>query len=298
MDNLNLENTPSLTRTFYSIFRKLIKVALARGLQYPEAEILLKHAYIDTLRANAKLPGETRVPDSRILAKSGISRRDLQACNEQQEKLALGLEKWSFSNRLAQIVNAWQNEEGYIDEDGFPIVIAKRGRRPSLQDLVERHSGGLTPRAVLDELMINQIIEPYKKNKLRLVKTEFSLIGGDDINKTNRQNQELGEMVGNLIDSIAHNFSQSADSEKYYQAQINPRVLPEELATEFEVGVSNALHDVLTTWNKWCDEKVHEYQEYHASEKDGLSGSGSAPKAKVTVRNVGAGAYFIHKTLK
>ncbi len=238
------------------------------------------------------------MPDGRILAKSGISRRDLQACNERQKKLALGLEKWTFSNRLAQIVNAWQNDEGYIDEDGFPIVIPSGGKRPSLQDLVERHSGGLTPRAMLDELKTTQIVEPCTDGKLRLVKSEFTLTGGDDINKTNRQSQELGEMVGNLVDSIAHNFSQSADSEKYYQAQLNPRVLPEELATEFELGVSNALHDVLTTWNKWCDEKVHEYQELKASEKDGLSGSGTAPKAKVTVRNVGAGAYFIHKTLK
>lgn len=296
--NINLQSSSALSRAFYTIFRKLVKIAIHRGLQYPEAEALLKHAYIDSVRDNAKLPGEDKVPDSRILAKTGISRRDLKACAERAERMQLGLEKWSYSNRLAQIVKAWQSESDYLDDDDFPALITKRGKSPSLQDLVERHSGGLTPRAVLDELIASDTIEVVSGNKLRLRKTEYYVAGGDDEDQINRQADTLKEMASNLIDTMSHNFNQKTDDTKYYQAQLNPRVLPEDIAQEFEVGVSNALHDVLKEWHVWCDKKVKEYLEKQEAIDEGISVSGAPNKQRVKVRNVGAGAYFIHKTLE
>lgn len=139
----------TLLKALKRALRPFVRLALAKGVGFPQLAELLKELYVDVAARDFPVPGKAQT-DSRLSLLTGIHRKDikrLRALPPDDERLP---ESVGLGMRL---VNAW-HAAPFADEDGQPRPLprlASRGGEVSFEALVASVSKDIRARAVLDE---------------------------------------------------------------------------------------------------------------------------------------------------
>ena len=139
----------SLLKALKRALRPLVRLALAKGVGFPQLAELMKELYVDVAARDFPVPGKAQT-DSRLSLLTGIHRKDIKRLRElpaDEERLP---ESIGLGMRL---VNAW-NSPPFADADGQPKPLARlasRGGDLSFDALVASVSKDIRARAVLDE---------------------------------------------------------------------------------------------------------------------------------------------------
>jgi Family of unknown function (DUF6502) len=161
----------ALSDALKRILRPLVRVMLARGLQYPAVAEMLKCLFVEIADKEFKLDTK-RQTDSRVSLLSGVHRKDVK-------RLRRGIPYAGKNTELkisldAQIIAAWNANPAYVDEEGVPKPLARfaqDGGEQSYEALVKKVSTDIHPRAVLDEWLRCGIAAINEQNQVYL-KTE------------------------------------------------------------------------------------------------------------------------------
>lgn len=161
------------------ILRPLVRVMLARGLQYPAIAEMLKSLFVEIADKEFKLDTK-RQTDSRVSLLTGVHRKDVKRLRrgppEASKKLSPEI------SLTAQIIAAWNANPAYIDADGAPLPLARfaqDGGERSFETLVKSISTDIHPRAVLDEWLRRGIAEIDSQNLVSLRIEAFIPAEGD-----------------------------------------------------------------------------------------------------------------------
>lgn len=134
------------------MLRPLVRLLIARGINYPYLSGLLKRLYVEVAEADFALEGKAQTV-SRISLLSGVHRKDVSRLLEE------GVEESEVPRAVSlgvQLINTWMTEPRYLDAEGSPKLLprtAANQRRVTFESLVEAvHRKDVRPRAVLDEL--------------------------------------------------------------------------------------------------------------------------------------------------
>ena len=200
----------ALERAVITLLRPLARLLLKRGIAFGEFAELAKRAYAETAQHDFVVPGR-KLTISRVAVLTGLTRKEASRL-VRPEGVAEGEEPRRKVNRAARVVTAWVGDSKYRDGRGGPASLdfeapSDDPQAPSFSTLVSEHSGDMTPRAVLDELVRVGAVDHLKDGRLRLVQRAY-IPEADEFTKIDI----LGTDVADLISAVEHNLDPESDA--------------------------------------------------------------------------------------
>lgn len=229
-----------IRRAGLRILHALVRVLLRHGVSYHSFCDLAKQAYVDVARDEFALPG--RKPSiSRISVLTGLTRKDVQRLLN--TAAATGGSAGERYNRAARVVAGWVRDADFHDSEGAPRVLPFDGPA-GFSELVRRHSGDVTPRAVLDELERVGTVERDASGSIRLLARGY-IPRRSDLAKL----AILGSDVSLLIGTIDHNI-QDID-QPHFQRKVMYDNLPIEAVEPLRLLAARQGQELLELLDAW-----------------------------------------------
>jgi len=220
--NPPLRDAAILTRAVEIVFRKLIRMLLGRmslkKLQEMIQVIFVEEAE-DMLRQES--PGKN-VALTTLAVISGFDTRTITKikCSDSYLKPFYQAERFlSEITPECSVLDVWESHAKYRDpESGKPKVLRIRGSAPSFESLIGESvsTRGVTVTSFLQRLEASNSIAADKNlNTVCMIDKRYTPFESDD----NIEHAKIGmAVVGNLVDTIAHNLDASAhNGEPFYQ---------------------------------------------------------------------------------
>ena len=235
--------TSRLEKSIVTLLRPVIRIALKRGIAHGQFAELVKQAFVETTQKDFLVPGG-KSTISRIAVITGLTRKEasrlVKADSSPPEQGALRRRV----NRATRVVSSWVGDNKYHNGRGAPASLpftADEG--PSFSSLVSDHSGDVTPRAVLDELVRVGAVYALRDGRLRLIQRAYIPTADE-----NQKLHFLGTDVADLINSIANNLDPESKT-SFYQRKVAYDNLPAEYLPQLQELLSRAGQKLLEELN-------------------------------------------------
>jgi len=231
----------------YRLFKPIATLLLRNLIPYKTAAKWLKQAYVDVAQNNPEfaLQGKKHTK-SRIAVITGLTRVDVDAVLKLPKLVNASEQNW---NRATKVISGWISDPDYI-EDNEPKSIPLTGGI-SFESLVKKYSGGITARAVIDELKHIKAIDVEDKT-VKLLKKEYIYKAGKDQLITL---ENISISAGGLLDTIVYNTS-IANKQKKFQRSIIQRKVPDSLVTPLETYINDESAFFLHTLDQKLTQKI------------------------------------------
>ena len=207
------------------ILTPLIRILLRNGVAVETFVEISKRVYVKVTEKDFKIPGKGQTT-ARIATLTGLSRKEvLRLRSIEGDEQLLSLER---HNRASRVISAWVRESEFHNKAGDPSVLPFDGARNSFTALVKKHSGDITARTILEELVHSGAVSMLKNGKIKL-ETKTYIPQSDDIEKI----KILGTDVTDLIAAIDHNLSCSP-KDAFFQRKVWYNNIPEDCIGEMK----------------------------------------------------------------
>lgn len=145
------------------VLRPLVRLLVHHGVTYPALAAALKRVFLDEARRELNQRGMA-VTDSALTLLSGVHRRDVRALTREPDTGTPAAAAAAAApeaapptpppSLAAEVVGRWMHDRRYLDREHHPRVLPRGAARArSFDELVQRTSRDVRPRAVLDELL-------------------------------------------------------------------------------------------------------------------------------------------------
>jgi hypothetical protein len=269
-----------LSRAVIRVLEPLVHLLLRHNVSHSEFSELARRAYVNVAFKHFTLPN--RKPSySRVSVITGLSRKEVVrlAAIEADEPPSTKRPQ----NRAQQVVNGWMQDPDFLDKNKQPRVLSLQNGELGFEELVRRYSGGITARAILDELIRVGTVSKPDKTSVKLNDYGFVPESSD---------AELIEMLArhasDLLNTGLFNIERDRSIPARFQRQVTYLNIPQRLAQEFEAYSHEKLLMLIVELNQWL-----------ASRKNALQTPSKQSQDKETTEplfRLGAGAYFFKNT--
>ncbi len=214
--------TSKLKKALYAsiarILTPLIRILLRNGVSVDTFVEISKQVYVRVTEKDFKIPGKEQTT-ARIATLTGLSRKEVLRLRSCESKgIQLGLE---HHNRASRVISAWVREPEFQDKAGRPAALPFDGAQKSFMTLVKKHSGDITARTILEELVHSGAVSILKDEKIKLI-TNTYIPKSDNVEKI----KILGTDVTDLIAAIDHNLS-CPPEDTFFQRKVWYNNIPE-----------------------------------------------------------------------
>lgn len=236
-----------LQRALYRILRPLARLLLRNGIPFGDFAELMRRAYVHA--ALEDFPdGRGKITDSRAAVLTGLTRKEVKRQREILSGQALEAVEKRQGNRASRVVAGWVHDPDFQDASGQPAVLPFEGN-VSFTALVRRHSGDMTPRAVLDELLRVGVVSLGAQGEEGLILRKRAFVpAGDD----SEMLHIFGEDVSDLIATIDYNLVSGASGRKpLFQRTLTYSNIPPEVIAEWRQVASDESQRVLEHLDGW-----------------------------------------------
>lgn len=229
-----------------NVLRPLIRILLKHGVSHSEFQEIARRAYVDVAYHDYAAPGRKRTV-SRASVVTGLSRKEVLRIRKETE---VKLEKAIGPvNRASQVMSGWFSDEEFLDKRKSPAVLPLKGKKGSFESLVKRYSGDITPRAILDELLISQAVEKTDIERVK-IKSYGYIPEGKDIEKYSI----MGDCAADLLETLSNNVS-SEKPELRLQRSVAYSGLTESTVEEFQELSRDKCQQLIVELNQWLAER-------------------------------------------
>lgn len=241
-----MENTTStILQALARMLRPIVRILLLNKVSYQAFDQVARQVFVEVADQHFGVPGRAQT-NSRIGVVTGLSRKEVLRLKRLPPLADRDLPV-QFQ-RVARLVSIWTSEQRYMDESGQPLPLPYDGSH-SFSTLVERAGGDVTPRTMLDELSTAGMIDVSPDRQVKLLRRAY--VPSDDATQMLRL---LGTDVGDLANTIVHNFSVSGDASRF-QMKVSYDNLPQECLGRFHQLVSERGYQVLVEFDRWLREQ-------------------------------------------
>lgn len=227
------------------LMRPLVRLLLRHGVPFRTFADLIKAVYVDTA-AQFAIEGRKQ-SDARISIITGLSRKEVRRVR--QLELPHDMGTIARYNRAARVISGWVRDPAFHDDNGEPTALSLDGAGKSFSQLVERYSGDVPARAILDELHRVGAVERSEDQAIRLrVRAYVPTAAHED------KLAILGRDVAYLIDTIDHNLNCPL-GDAYFQRKVFYNNLPAEAIPEFKELAARHAQQLLELLDRWLAER-------------------------------------------
>lgn len=228
----------------YLILKPLVRILLRKGISFGEFSQIAKRVYVQVAEDNLTKK-KTRVTTSQIAIITGLTRKDVANLRKLSVDESAPTIRY---NRGVRVIDGWKKDKDFNSTDGKPAKLSLLGDKQSFEQLVERYSGDMPYRAMLQELERIHAVEVADDDTIHLLVEDYVPHGNEDAIL-----EILGVDVGHLIATFEHNLC-AEKSERRYQRKVAYNNLPIEAIAPFKEMVDQDAQALLVKFNKWLAE--------------------------------------------
>lgn len=189
-----------LLSAYRKLMQPLVRILIRNGVSFGELSEVLKSVFVEVAERDFNMPGR-RTSHSRIAILTGLTRKEVA---KQKGILDSGeaLDVVTNLSRVARVLVGWHTDPEFTGPYGMPLELPfESSVGTSFADLVRRHSGDMTPRAMLDELLRVGAVEKLSTGSFKvLVRTYVpESLHPDAL-------QRFGEVVRDFITTVEYNM--------------------------------------------------------------------------------------------
>jgi hypothetical protein len=251
------------------ILMPIVRLLIRNEISHSEFSEIARQAYVQAAYRYFSIPNR-KITYSRVAVLTGLSRKEVVRLSKEDidpQKIPK-----QTVNRAARVITGWLNDNDYLDARGNPMILPLRipegDEGASFATLVERYSGNITARAILDELVRLEIVTVIDKQMVRLDRFGF-IPESDDIESFN----VLSDSAANLLESGAFNITRSDGQAPRFQRQLTHLNVPRALADEFATYSGEKSLQLLLDLDRWLVQKKRTLTDSQ-TEKPGRIGLG------------------------
>ena len=251
------------------MLQPLVRMLLRYEVSHSEFAELAKRAYVDAAYKFFSIPNRKQTY-SRVAVLTGLSRKEVVRLKEISDEDPVTSK--GPLNRANRVISGWLRDELFLDNNNNPIVLPLRGEGATFEELVNRYSGDITARAILDELVRVGAVTKLDSGDVKL--NHFGFIP----DKSSPEKVEvLSTHTANLLDTAVHNLIDE-DEDPRFQRQVTYNDMPESVVKEFQKYSHDKSLDLLRDFDRWL-----------AYKKKSVD-----PESEEEKSQVGVGIYFFN----
>jgi len=258
------QSRSAIATAMLKIFSPLVRLLLRNGIAYKTAAEWLRWSYAVVARDEFKLP-DRKQTKSRIAVLTGLSRVDVDnLLNGEHPQNSDAIDHY---HRASRVLDGWSHDEIYQNDEGKPADLCFDGSAPSFSSLVEEYSGGVPPRAILDELLRVKSVKKTSAGKVRLIQAYF--VASND-EETLYQFGILGYATSSLLETIDHNIYQDPANTRLQLIASNESI-PVSLLAEIKDKLQEYGRQCVTDADRFMFEKTHKLESKGDTRRAGIS---------------------------
>jgi hypothetical protein len=247
-----LHSKAPLRTALLRLLRPIVNLLIKNEISHSEFSEIAKESYVVVAHNDFAIPNRKKT-FSRAAVLTGLSRKEVV-------RLLRG-ETSTINppiirvNRAARVVTGWLNDDDFLDHAGAPRRLPLRSGLSNesgltFNELVERYSGDITARAILDELTRLKIASIEDKHYVRLEKAGY-IPDLDDAESIDI----LFNCAGNLLNTGLFNITDTSGQGKRFQRQLTHFDIPQSIADEFKRYSQKRSQELLLELDRWLAAK-------------------------------------------
>lgn len=235
------QHSDIIARALARLLTPLVRILLRQGISYGSFSDLLKQVYVTVAERDFTVPGRKQTT-SRISVLTGLHRKEVARLRRLPDDRPDAMDE--RYNRAARVLTGWLRDRDF--QDGFREPAELGIDDPNgFPALVQRYSGDMPARAVLDELERVGSVARTDDGKVRLIRHGY--IPARD---TAQKLTILGTDTRDLIATIDHNL-ECEPEEARFQRKVSYDNVPEEYVHEFRELAGRRSQELLQELDLW-----------------------------------------------
>ncbi|MBF0197131.1 MAG: hypothetical protein HQL32_05455 [Planctomycetes bacterium] len=186
----------TLAMTLGRLLRPIVKVMLRNGIPLEAFNRILKKVYVEEAKNELQIPGK-KLSHSRISVVTGVPRKDIKKILE--SPLSSKDHFIHQFNRASRVITGWIHDGQFLHE-GKPADLEMEGEK-GFEELVKQYSGGVPPKAILDELLRIGSVRKIEDGKVRLVSYGY-VDNEDQLQAFMKMSQQAGDLLNTMIHNV------------------------------------------------------------------------------------------------
>lgn len=171
------------------------------------------------------------------------------ALTESQQKSKIGVGASKFQSRqdladLAHVLSAWHTQPDYVDKNGLPRPLSRRGAPPSFEELARYANPSLDPAVTLQHLSVAGAVSVDTNQRIRVLRRELVIREWDELGSWSWH-----ESARRLLETLEFNYTVSGIG-RFERAARSER-LPRPLLPVFNAWVREHAAEFLRTADDW-----------------------------------------------
>lgn len=205
----------ALLAAFRVLMGPLVRILLRQGISYAEFSEVAKAVYVEVALKDFKVSGR-KATRTRIAVMTGLTRKEVKRVIDEAVKERFEL-KTSF-NRLGRVLVGWHTDADFTGPYGMPLELqyeTGNPNEPTFSVLVKRHSGDMSPRSILDELVRVGAIRETEIGWFRVMRREYipEAQGAHTFERT-------GVVVRNFVNTVEFNMTKLAPGKGRFERHV------------------------------------------------------------------------------
>lgn len=205
----------TLLRAYRVLLGPLVRILLRQGISYAEFSEVAKAVYVEIALKDFKVPGR-RTTRTRIAVITGLTRKEVKRVID--DAIKERYEPRTKFNRLGRVLVGWHTDTDFTGPYGMPLELqyeTNHEDEPTFSELVKRHSGDMSPRSILDELIRVGAVRETDTGWFRVLRREYipEALGQHNFERT-------GVVVRNFVNTVDFNMTKMAPGKGRFERNV------------------------------------------------------------------------------
>lgn len=206
-----------LLAAYARLLRPLIRILLRHGVTHAELSEVVKTVYVAIAAHEFRVPGK-KMSKARIAIVTGLTRKEVQRISEKSEKE--DLQPKTNLSRIGRVLSGWHTDPDFTGPYGMPLELRYDSDIPAdatFTKLVQRYSGDMTPRAMLDELVRVGTVVETDQNWFKVLRRDYVpyTLAPDFL-------ERVGRGIHNFVHTIEVNMQKSGSEKGRFERTVRP----------------------------------------------------------------------------
>jgi len=234
-----------IARALARLLTPLVRILLRHGVSFGSFADLLKQVYVTVAERDFRVPGRKQTT-SRIAVLTGLHRKEVARLRRLPDDRPDAMDE--RYNRAARVLTGWLRDPEFQHDKGGPAEL-RTDDPAGFPALVQRYSGDMPARAVLDELERVGSVARTDAGTVRLIRHGY--VPARD---TAQKLTILGTDTRDLIATIEHNL-ECDPGEARFQRKVSYDNVPEEYIEEFREIAGRRSQELLEELDLWLADR-------------------------------------------
>lgn len=192
----------------------LVRILLRQGISFAEFAEVAKAVYVEVAIKDFKVTGR-KATRTRIAVMTGLTRKEVKRVIDEAVKERYEL-KTSY-NRLGRVLVGWHTDPDFTGPYGMPLELQYESASTNeltFSVLVKRHSGDMSPRSILDELIRVGAVTETDGGWFRVLRRDY-IPEAQGVHNFER----AGGVIRNFVNTIDFNMTKTAPGSGRFERQ-------------------------------------------------------------------------------